>query len=291
MTFHATVIQVLIASPGDTQQERSTILAETSRWNGRHARGRGFVLSPWLYELHSTPVLGDRPQAIINAQGVHKSDVVVAVFGARLGTDTGVDVSGTSEEINNALDMGIPVHVFFKNSELPNDVDVDQLTKLREFRGDLQGKGLYAEYKDANDLARQVIEALEYDLDAFESLPAPEAPTGVRLKLDHKHTEREKGLDKRNRMQYQSVVRDLMVENIGDATAEQLQLQLEGPEDALVSMDEIGEDGWSLPRDLTAGSTFGLRCVPLRGRFNAQIVAKWIEDGTAHTHQFTTQIT
>lgn len=34
MPFHATVVQVLVASPGDTQTERTAILTDTSRWNG-----------------------------------------------------------------------------------------------------------------------------------------------------------------------------------------------------------------------------------------------------------------
>lgn len=285
MTFHATVVQVLIASPGDTQAERTAILTQASRWNGRHARGREFILSPWLYELHSTPILGDRPQALINSQGVDKSDVVVAVFAARLGSDTGVDISGTVEEINRALEKGLPVHVYFSESGLPHDVDIDQLTKLREFQESLKNRGLYASYRDSDDLARQVIDALEFDLDAFDAVPPPTPPSGVDLRFEHRHEQQLRGHDKRGKPQYRNTMRDLVVTNAGDATAHNLQLLIEVPEDNRVRMDaECDEDGWTLPRDLPGKSTFNTVCFPELGRTNATITARWTEDGDDEEH-------
>ncbi len=290
MTFHATVVQVLVASPGDTQAERTAILAETSRWNGRYARGREFVFSPWLYELHSTPILGDRPQAIINSQGVDRSDVVVAVFAARLGSGTGVDISGTTEEIKRARKKGIPVHVFFSDAGLPRDVDVNQLQKLREFQESLKDEGLYASYSDAKDLARQVIEALEFDLDAFDAVPAPEAPSGVKLEVRHDHHKEPTRPNKQGKMQYRSAVRDLVITNKGDATAEDLKLHVEVPEGNRLKMDDLESDGWTSPQDLTEGSSFNLLCFPRLGRTDAQITVRWIENGEKHTRRFTTQI-
>lgn len=289
MTFLATVVQVLIASPGDTQEQRTAILTAASRWNGRNAQGRSFVLSPWLYELHATPALGDRAQAIINGQGVDKSDVVIAVFGARLGTSTGIDVSGTAEEINRAADRGIPVHVYFGEADVPHDVDLDQLAKLRAFRDDLMLRGLCGEYDDAQDLARQVIDALEYDLDRFETMPPPKPSSGVQLQVRHKHEKEPKGTNKQGRMQYRTLARALEVSNTGDVVAESLQLQFEAPEDASVHIDDVEEDGWTTPRDLTDGSSFTLRCIPLR-RADLEITAKWSEDGQEHTKHFTTPI-
>lgn len=291
MAFHATVVQVLIASPGDTSDARRGILEAFSRWNGRHAQGRSFVLSPWLYELHSTPVLGNRPQAIINQQGVDKSDVVVAVFGARLGTDTGVDVSGTAEEIHKAIDKRVPVHVYFSAGDLPNDVDVAELKRLRAFKTDLRDKGLLGEYTGTADLTRQVIDALEYDLDAFEAVPAPEPPSGVKLHIEHVHEKEQKGFNKRNEMEYRTTCRDLVVRNEGDATAERLQIRIDVLEDRRVDLDSVGEDGWTAPRDLTDGSSFGLLCVPRIGRTNADITARWFEGSQERTKTITTQIT
>ena len=292
MTFAATVVQMLIASPGDTHEERMAILSETSRWNGRHAKGRGFFLSPWLYELHSTPILGDRPQAIINSQGVDKSDVVVAVFDSKLGTDTGVDISGTAEEINRALSLGIPGHVYFAKGELPRDVNTEQLELLRMFKEDLQKKGLYGEYQDSRDLARQVIDALEYDLDAFEAVPLPTAPAGVKLRVAHNSQTESKGLNSRGKMEYRHVTRDLVIANDGDATAEQLRFKVTPLADEPIHIDgEPDEDGWITVGDLTNGSSRHYACMPMLGRCDVEVVTEWTEDGGIHEKTFTTQIT
>lgn len=290
MPFHATVVQVLVASPGDTQAERTAILTQASRWNGRHARGRAFVLSPWLYELHSTPILGDRPQAIINSQGVDKSDVVIAVFSARLGSDTGVDISGTVEEINRARDKGIPVHVYFSDAGLPRDVDTEQLEKLRAFQASLRDQGLYASYSDDNDLARQVIEALEFDLDAFEALPAPEAPSGVDLRITHEHEKEQAGFDKNNKVKYRHTVRDLVISNAGNVAAESLQLLIESPEDGPIHVNDQSADGWTTPRDLPGKSSFGITCVPVIRRTNVDITARWHEDDEERTQKFVVMV-
>lgn len=293
MTYATTVVQVLIGSPGDTQEERFAILNEASRWNGRHAPGRGFTLSPWLYELHSTPILGDRPQAIINRQGVDKSDVVVAVFGARLGTDTGVDISGTAEEINRAVSLGIPVHVYFSNGDLPRDVDTEQLAKLRKFQEDLQSKGLCGNYQDPRDLARQVIEALEYDLDAFEAVPLPTAPAGVKLRVTHDYQKEQKGVNSRNgKMEYRTVTRDLVITNDGDATAEQLRFKVNVLGDGQVDLGvETDEEDWIVVGNLTDGSSRAFPCTPMLGRCDVEVITEWTEDDTTHDKTFTTQIT
>lgn len=290
MPFHATVVQVLIASPGDTQQERIAILTQASRWNGRHARGRGFVISPWLYELHSTPILGSRPQAIINSQGVDKSDVVVAVFSARLGSDTGIDISGTVEEINRAREKGIPVHVYFSTAGLPRDVDTEQLEKLRAFQASLEKEGLFATYSDEQDLARQVIDALEFDLDAFDAVPAPQPRSGVDLSVVHNVEREQTGLDKKGKMKYRYAVRALEVTNSGTITAENLQLFIDYPDDRPVDVDYETDNGWTVERDLPGNSSFSFTCSPRFRKVNVDVTARWKEDGEEQTQRFTLPI-
>lgn len=289
MPFHATVVQVLIASPGDTQAERTAILTEASRWNGRHARGRGFVLSPWLYELHSTPVLGDRPQTIINSQGVDKADAVVAVFSNRLGTDAGISLTGTEEEIRRAREKGVPVHVYFNEADIPRGANVEDLARLQDFKQRLQDKGLYATFRDTQDLARQVIDAIEYDLDAFEAVPATPPPSGVDLRIYHHAEKEQKGLDKRGKMQYRHTSRDLVIVNEGDAIAENLRIYLEDEAARELHFDPPLTDGSTEARDLPGRSRFVIQLIPL-GRANVDLVAQWTESGETHSQPFTVSV-
>ncbi|MEE4024535.1 hypothetical protein V1Y59_15730 [Gordonia sp. PKS22-38] len=188
VTQQLTGVLVVIASPGDTSEERSTVRDQINDWNINNGRRAGIALLPWLYERSAVPSLGDRPQAIINAQAVDRADVVVAFFDSRLGTATGVDVSGTAEEIRRARQLGKPVHVYFSNEPIPRDADLEQQKSLREFREELEQEGLLGDYNDPADLAGQVIRALEHDIDsAGWSAAAPNrsaSASGAKLSVD-----------------------------------------------------------------------------------------------------------
>jgi hypothetical protein len=160
-----------------------------------------------LWERHAVARVGQRPQAIINAQAVDQADIVVAFFDSRLGTETDVDVSGTAEEINRAVDQGKPVHVYFSNEPLPNDVYVQQLQALREFKGSLQDRGVLGGYDDPADLVGQVQRAVEADIADAEwadgTLAGAVAP-GVELQWEHIRRREPKGTDKRGQVTYRT---------------------------------------------------------------------------------------
>lgn len=99
---------------------------------------------------------GDHPQNILNKQGVDGADIVIAIFGSRLGSPTENSLSGTVEEIKRAIDAGKPVHLYFFKGASPNDVDVNQLDGLRKFKKRMQGRGLFGEYEDADTLIQYV---------------------------------------------------------------------------------------------------------------------------------------
>ncbi|HEX4117404.1 MAG TPA: hypothetical protein VHX99_01265, partial [Rhizomicrobium sp.] len=97
MTYQATVINVMIASPNDVASERRLIKEVVQEWNAIHAQHRGLVLMPLGWETHSSPELGERPQGIINKQILKDCDLLIAVFWTRLGSPTGKSESGTVE--------------------------------------------------------------------------------------------------------------------------------------------------------------------------------------------------
>src|SRR5206468_444939 len=89
MARAAVVLSVLVSSPSDVAAECATILTAIHDWNSSHSRDVGIVLEPVQWQTHAYPESGDRPQALINKQVVDASDMVVAVFGHRIGTPTG----------------------------------------------------------------------------------------------------------------------------------------------------------------------------------------------------------
>src|SRR5438067_4458442 len=100
MAYDAKVYNVMIASPGDVEVERSIVRDVIADWNAANAAVTGKMLQPVGWDTHSAPEMGDRPQSIINKQVLKQSDLLVAVFWTRLGTPTDVAPSGTAEEID-----------------------------------------------------------------------------------------------------------------------------------------------------------------------------------------------
>ncbi len=275
-------VTILIASPGDALPERGAVRDRLTDWNLERGRREKVALLPWLWERHATAEVGDRPQALINGQAVDQADVVVAFFDSRLGTSTGVDVSGTAEEINRAVQLGKPVHVYFSNEDLPRDVDPKQLAALKRFKEQLGKNALLGEYNDPVDLAGQVVRAIERDIETngWGGISQGSGrPPGARLAWQHFHEEQIRGTDKQGRTQYRTTANDLVVNNDGDRDAEDLTFEVEALDGA-----QIHFEGPSEPVTIHVGSTMSWHLIPIRslgsglGR-NARITAQWAEAG------------
>lgn len=274
MTFSATAIVVLIASPGDTAAERAVIQLQLSRWNVSRGEREGVVAVPWLYEQHSVPVLGGHPQSVINAQAVDQADVVVAFFDSRLGTETLEAVSGTAEEIRRAHAAGKPVHVYFSTEDIPRSADPDQLVKLAQFKKAMESEGLLGEYSSPENLAHQVWNAIDFDVNTQNWSPATsrtESTTGADLEAWHDHRREQNGVDNKGKPRYRTTANHLVIRNKGDATASNVQIAVE----AISSQFHFEQPE---PFDLTKNSEMQFVLIPLRSG-NAKVNMTWTEDG------------
>lgn len=164
MSHLATVVYVMIASPSDVREGRDAVHRALDRWNESNTAMRNVAFIPIRWETSAVPMLGDSPQAIINKQLVDKADIVIALFGSKLGTVTQAAVSGTAEEIDRAETDGKPIHLYFSTAPHANDVDPEQLKALRDFRGELERRGLYGTFGSAEELTAHVWQAIEHDL-------------------------------------------------------------------------------------------------------------------------------
>lgn len=139
----------MIASPGDVAQERHLVRSAIDEWNAVHAVDRGIVLLPVGWETHSSPLMGERAQAIITKQIVQDCDLLVAVFWTRLGSPTGAAQSGTVEEIEEHLSTGRPAMLYFSRSPVRMDsVDTNNYAALQAFKSHCRDRGLIHEYDD-----------------------------------------------------------------------------------------------------------------------------------------------
>lgn len=276
---------VLIASPGDTADERDAVFRAISRWNSSTGRHQGVSIIPWMWERDSVPVLGGRPQELINEQAVDVADVVVAFFDAKLGTPTGKDISGTAEEIERASSAGKPVHVYFSSEPIPREVDVLQLEQLQKFKAELSRSGLLGAYASADDLAHQVLTAIEHDLRVhFSDTDEPGQPytqSGSEARLVWRHIrEREpSGIDKGGRPTFRTTLNHLEVRNMGSATAESITFSVSPVNGSRFSFPNPP----TAPFDLQPDSSMSWVLIPMTGIGSpgrtVQIDVSWAEGG------------
>ncbi len=165
MSFSANVYRVLIASPGDTEEERKIIPEVINDWNAASAAITKIILMPVKWETHSAPMLGNRPQEVINKQLVNDADLLVGVFWTRMGTHTGKYISGTVEEIQQFVDANKPVMLYFSETPInPNKIDVEQFTALKTFKDEMRLKGLTESYLDLTDFRNKFTRQLSISL-------------------------------------------------------------------------------------------------------------------------------
>lgn len=175
MSFDAKVFKILIASPGDVDEEREAIPEVISRWNNSNAETNNVVLLPVKWETHAAPLLGDRAQGVINSQIVTTCDMVIGVFWTRLGSPTGVSESGTAEEIEWFIENQKPVMVYFSSRNIdPKSLDIDQYKALKDFEKKMQKLGLTGSYTSITDFKEQLLNQISINVRALlRGSPAP----------------------------------------------------------------------------------------------------------------------
>jgi hypothetical protein len=164
MAFVAHVLNVFIASPGDTSDFRDAVEAALHRWNGMRSANAGVVLLPRRWEVDGVPLMGGDGQSQLNSQLVDKADIVIGIFHTRLGKETPRGRSGTAEEIERTHAAGKPVHIYRSTAPMPSDVDTKQIEDLRAFLSEMQRDGLTGSFATSEDLQNQVHAAIELDV-------------------------------------------------------------------------------------------------------------------------------
>jgi len=184
MSFDAKVFRVLIASPGDVGDERNIIPEIVNEWNAVNAGSTKIILMPVKWETHSAPLLGDRPQAIINEQLVKDCDLLVGVFWTRIGTNTGMAVSGTAEEIEQFVNLSKPVMLYFSQAPIdPDKIDLEQFTELRSFKEKMRLKGLTEAYSSLPDFRQKFSRQLSINVgNIIRTIPEKPKATTVKAK-------------------------------------------------------------------------------------------------------------
>ena len=284
MSFPATVLRVLIASPSDIPEARDAVEGALHSWNRCYAITRNIILLPWRWETDSVPLLGDHPQAIINDQGVDGTDIVVALFGSRLGSPTREAVSGTVEEIERAVNSGKPTHLYFSTAPLPHDIDTAQIEGLRNFKKEIRERGLLGEFDDIHNLENQIWSAIEHDLSKMDliAVELQRGSAGVQFQVDSKSERCQKGIDKRGNIKYETK-HWFEVTNAGDTAAESVTFEAQASSGLMrIFTDDV-------PITLEPGATRKIPVVYSMGTAGTKLTVHWAEKGENQSKTFDVQ--
>jgi hypothetical protein len=105
------------------------------------------------------PGIGPDPQAVVNNQVADEYDIYIGMFGSQFGTPTPRAGSGTEEEFRRACDRwakapdSVRVLFYFKGTPdvAIQNLDLQQLAKVQEFKKSIAPKILYSEFKTTGD--------------------------------------------------------------------------------------------------------------------------------------------
>lgn len=171
MAYKATVVPIMIASPGDVIEERDVIRNVVHDWNDVNAQRSKVMLAALGWDSHSSPELGARPQELINKRVLADCDLLIGVFWTRLGTPTGKSPSGTVEEIEEHVALGKPAMIYFSSKPVAlESVDLDQYKQAKDIQKAWQQRGLIETYDNIEQFRQKLSKQLQVCLNKNEHL-------------------------------------------------------------------------------------------------------------------------
>jgi len=169
MSYIATVIPVMIASPGDVKREREEVRKAIYSWNDVNSKNTSMILNPIGWETNGAPEMGDRAQALINKRLLNDCDLLIAIFWTRIGTPTGGYESGTVEEIERHIAANKPTMIYFSKAPVDySQVDRDQYDLLMAKKKEWQLKGRLEEFSTLDEFKEKLNKQLPYILSTHE---------------------------------------------------------------------------------------------------------------------------
>lgn len=149
------MIKVFIVSPTDVNSQRDEVENTINDWNNQHTDNLNVVLLPVRWERSATSSYrnDESGQAVINKELVLSSDLLIALFGNRIGTRTSSGKAGTVEEINTFHEnKEFGCGIFFVDSQIVPHDQIKERYSVDQYKEHLSinNKGLYQDYSVRN---------------------------------------------------------------------------------------------------------------------------------------------
>ncbi len=170
--------KIFLASPSDTDNERLKAEEVVEEINKSIGSRDNFRLELLKWEKDTYPSMGEDGQDVINKQIGNDYQIFVGIMWKKFGTPTKRAGSGTEEEFNLAYDRytskkDIQIMFYFNSAPIPQDADLEQFQKVRDFKKKIEGLGAYHQSFDSTisfekslrmDLTRYVKDILKKEI-------------------------------------------------------------------------------------------------------------------------------
>ncbi len=142
------LFKIFLASPGDTDAERLVAEEAVEEINKSIGSRDNFRLELLKWENDTYPSVGEDGQDVINKQIGSDYQIFVGIMWKKFGSPTKRAGSGTEEEFNLAYDRyrrkkDIQIMFYFNSAPIPQDADLVQFQKVREFKKKIEDLGAY----------------------------------------------------------------------------------------------------------------------------------------------------
>lgn len=170
----AAVYDMMISSPGDTEEEVSAVFESIMDFNRGSANQEGPSAMVHILKWNTDVFMNSnkKPQESINEQIVAACDFAVVIFRRRLGTPIGRDKSGTAQELRLLRKNKKQIFVFYLSETVTVNCPEgaapeerkefeEQSRALRTYIANLKKQGIMViSYTNASDLRKQLLDQL-----------------------------------------------------------------------------------------------------------------------------------
>lgn len=156
------LFKIFLASPGDTSKERLAAEEAVEEINKSIGSRDNFRLELLKWENDTYPSMGVDGQDVINKQIGEDYQIFVGIMWKKFGTPTKRAGSGTEEEFELAYDRfmektDIQIMFYFNSCPIPQDADLVQFQKVREFKRKIEDLGAYHKpFESTRDFERSL---------------------------------------------------------------------------------------------------------------------------------------
>lgn len=172
------LLKIFLASPGDTEAERVAAEEVVDEINKSIGSRDNFRLELLKWENDTYPSVGADGQDVINKQIGSDYQIFVGIMWKKFGSPTKRAGSGTEEEFNLAYDRytnnkDIQIMFYFNTAPIPQDADLMQAQKVKDFKKKIEDLGAYHKPFDTTkdfekklrmDLTRYVKDVLKEEI-------------------------------------------------------------------------------------------------------------------------------